>query len=836
MPRPVFWPALRLAVLLAALAGGAMAQETPAEETPAETPAAETPATEPPTTETAAEATLAGIDYDGWHRSAQRTATITENGNGSSFALERLRSDLVTWRNRFAAAQEANASRIATVEAQIAALGEAPAEGSEDSRVTTRRTALQAELARLRAPVQLAEEAYAQANGLIAEIDGLLRLRRTEVLLTRGDTPLNPVLWPTIAESLTGLIGNLWKEASVTFRSSARLAVLNDSLGGVLIAAIGGLVCLFRGRRWIGRLSARVTARTRRGDGVWQFLFSLAQLVVPYLGLSFLVAALTLSGLPGFRLGQILQQIPNAGAFAIFAHWLADRLFGPGARIPLPEDFGLDGRERGWRLVVGMGWLLTAGGLVQAVLDAGEVETVAAMAAILPVHLALSWLLFRFGRELLWRPAPAADGTIPDAPGFGRGLVSLLGRAVMAVAVVGPVLTAIGYAVAYEALTYPTAMTLALIGVVLVLQTFVFDLYVLIVGGEEGARDALLPVIGGVLLTVVALPAGALFWGVRGDDLSELWTRFREGWTFGDTRISPTDFLSFVVLFIAGYLVTRLLQGVLRTTILPKTRLDPGGRTAIISGTGYLGIFLSAVFAVTAVGLDLSNLAIVAGALSVGIGFGLQNIVSNFISGIILLIERPISEGDWIEVGGKMGYVRDISVRSTRIETFDRTNVIVPNADLISGQVTNWTRGSAVGRVIAPVSVMFGTDIARVMAILKEVAESHPMVLLNPAPSVVLQNFGPDVLNFEIRAIVRDVNFGLSIRSEMNIEIAKRFYDEGIEFAGNARANGAAGRTAQSPKPGPGEMRVTLIRPEETSAARPADDNASDPPPEEPQP
>jgi potassium efflux system protein len=238
--------------------------------------------------------------------------------------------------------------------------------------------------------------------------------------------------------------------------------------------------------------------------------------------------------------------------------------------------------------------------------------------------------------------------------------------------------------------------------------------------------------------------------------------------------------LGAVLLFAIVLALTRLVQRWLERDVLPHTAIEPSLRLSIATVFGYVGFFIALVLALAELGIDLQKIALVAGALSVGIGFGLQAVVSNFVSGLILLAERPIRVGDQIAVKDEEGFVRRISVRSTEIETFDRASVIIPNTDLITGVVKNWTHANTLGRILVKVGVAYDSDPEQVRDILAACAADHPQVLKVPPPVVLLAAFGDNALQFEVYCIVVDLASRGSIKSDIQFTILKRFRAAGI--------------------------------------------------------
>ncbi|MCP1673271.1 small-conductance mechanosensitive channel [Natronocella acetinitrilica] len=262
-----------------------------------------------------------------------------------------------------------------------------------------------------------------------------------------------------------------------------------------------------------------------------------------------------------------------------------------------------------------------------------------------------------------------------------------------------------------------------------------------------------------------------------------LWTQsLFSGITIGGFTLAPGNFLIAVLVFMAGLIATNIVRRWLTRTVLPNTRLEFGARSSIAAGTSYLGVGIAVLLAMGALGLDFTNLALVVGALSLGIGFGLRNVVENFVAGVLLLIERPIKVGDWIIIGQHEGTVRHISVRSTEIETFDRAAVIVPNAELISTSVINWTHKNRMARERIPVGVAYGSDTEQVAQILLQCARTHSKVLRAPPPVALFVGFGDSSLNFELRCFIGDTDDFMTVRSELHFALEKALREAGVSI------------------------------------------------------
>ena len=282
-------------------------------------------------------------------------------------------------------------------------------------------------------------------------------------------------------------------------------------------------------------------------------------------------------------------------------------------------------------------------------------------------------------------------------------------------------------------------------------------------------------VLIGLALLLIAIP-----WGFQSEDLAGTLRNAFFGFKVGEVSISPSAIVVSLILFALGYGVTRSVQNWLEQSYLPATQLDSGLRNSIRTSVGYVGVVLAISVALGHLGLSFDKLAIVAGALSVGIGFGLQSIVGNFVSGLIILWERAIRVGDWVVMGDEQGYVRRINVRSTEIETFDRATMIVPNSNLVTGVVKNWVRSDKVGRIKIPLTTQLGIDPDAVRIILIGAARAHDNVARIPAPAVLFTSIESAALKFELLCFVDDVETSGRVKSDLNFEIFKRLTDAEI--------------------------------------------------------
>jgi potassium-dependent mechanosensitive channel len=304
-----------------------------------------------------------------------------------------------------------------------------------------------------------------------------------------------------------------------------------------------------------------------------------------------------------------------------------------------------------------------------------------------------------------------------------------------------------------------------------------------------------------VAFFVVAALLIATPWGLQSQDMFGTLRAAYFGFKFGDVTISISSILAAIFIFIVGILMTRAVQGWLASQLLPRTRMDDGLRNSIKTIFGYIGCILALVVGAGQLGLNFQRLALIAGALSVGIGFGLQSVVNNFVSGLIILWERAVRVGDMVVVGPDSGFVRRINVRSTEIETFDRAMLIVPNSNLVSGVVKNWVKADRVGRIIIALNVAFDSDPEKVREILIGAARAQDLILSIPAPLVLFSEFGDWALKFQLICFVDEIEMADRVKSEVLFDLHRRLKEADVRVPYPRQDVDWIGPQADAPRP-----------------------------------
>lgn len=380
-------------------------------------------------------------DQQDWSDFTDRVVLAIEAGAASNVVLGELRGQLVTWRDTFLERQSVNSSRISTVAAQIAALGAVPESGEEEPRIAARRAFLDAQLRELRAPATIAAEAYTQANGLIGEIDSLIRSRQTQQFLERSLSPLNPSGWTVAWSAVSGAVVSIKAEVVNAAANPSRRAEFSNALPAILALLAVALVFTLRGRLWFGLIADAIVARSRRAHGVVQFFLSLGQIIIPFLGVVALVNALQLTGMTGRRLGAVIEALPQYSLSAILAHWLAGQLL-PSNTAEEAHPFAMSPKLSGrahTRLIL-LGYMMLLFGLASVFVSSNTFGTVPAAVVMFPFGVLLSVALYLCG-HIIRRNAADDDA---DAPRLFRvGLRTAFSRGLMLAAVAGLVLAAL---------------------------------------------------------------------------------------------------------------------------------------------------------------------------------------------------------------------------------------------------------------------------------------------------------------------------------------------------------------------------------------------------------
>jgi small-conductance mechanosensitive channel len=743
---------------------------------------------------------------DSWNFKLEQAETELVKMGPTESLLASIRQDVKKIQEETASVVSAATAEAERLRQLLQALGPPPEEGAppEEESVAQRRVQLQDQLSMFEGRVQQAELTAERARQLVARKSASVRRKAAEELFYRQPSPVS---WSIISSAGPHFVSALKQLARAPLEAwapaftggAARGDVLRFFLAVVLAFVIGWPLRRELIRRYVRDRDTAQPTYTRRV--VNAVMVAISRGVIPALLAFAPLAALLARGSSRGIAGDMLVAALIGVIAVVLISGIARAALAPaspvGWRLTPLTDKSARGLYRRIRQVT----------VIAAVLFFIEFPAVRHLYISEELRIFYSFVgdtvlaafIFALLPKRLWQTVEPTqvEGLEKAAPMDWK--IQLLRGAVAITAIAIPVSSLLGFITFAGYLTNNLLITGLVIGGFVVFHGLAREVLTIAfereeaervpVEGEEESRDR-----SGTLLRfwlvaafdfALLLAAGLLLlwaWGVGLATFKE-WTQLLLGGIkVGKFAISPADVLMAVLVFAAILFVTRILQRFLENRVFPRTRLDVGVRHSLKTSIGYVGLVIAAAAAISALGLDLSNIAIIAGALSVGIGFGLQNIVNNFVSGLILLAERPVKVGDWVEVGAHQGYVRRINVRATELQTFQRSSVIIPNSELLSSSVVNWTHKDSLARVDISVGVSYGSDIELVRDTLLECAQNHPNCIRYPQPFVLFLNFGDSALEFDLRFYVARADEMFRTGSEMRFAIVHAFREKGIEI------------------------------------------------------
>jgi small-conductance mechanosensitive channel len=738
---------------------------------------------------------------DGWRATLVQTeAALTRDGLAlADLDQQRDRVQAVlTGARAFKAQLE---PRLADLEAQISAIAPAPPEGSTETapalppEVQSVYDKLETERQGLATLVGQANVVILQGTQLLEQIAARREAFFNARLFDRSTSVLSPALWedvgagiPVVVQSVGRVLGGWLDRVAASSNAEVVLLLLAALAGAILVVFVRFLFV-----RWTHAWTAK-QAPTPQRKVLMAGAVVLADIGVPMFILFGLRAILAGLGLLPVGIAVILNGIIVAVAAFTVITGMARALAAPGRPEWRIGGISDETARHAYRVVVVAAFLIALGPL------ADHLGQVAAMppswavgvGGILSVPTAL---LALYATRIIVRGRASLSEDESSRSARWRILTPLAAAA----AVVTIVAAAIGYLAFARFMIEQIAWVWVVAGAYVIVgglaELGINTLFLpghpsgLHIGRNVGISDRtaerLAILLGGLARIILFLLAALVVlapWGFDSTSFLERASGLYYGIEIGSFRITYSIVITALAIFAAIVVLSRVFQRWLEQRFLPTTAIDPGLKNSINTAAGYIGFILAAILALSYAGINLANVALVAGALSVGIGFGLQSIVNNFVSGLILLAERPIRTGDWIQVGADEGTVRRISVRATEIETFDRASVIIPNSSLISGVVKNWYLRDSSGRTTLIVGVSYDADPEQVRQLMLECALKHEMVLKFPKPFVNFENFGDSALVFQLFVYLASISNGGTVRSDLRFAILRRFREEGIEI------------------------------------------------------